>query len=146
MNTNKEVVSELYELLNTRQLDQLDRIVDSNCEGPNGEKGAEGFEHTVAPIIAAFPDIHWTLEDLIAEGDRVVVRWEWVGTFKAAFRGVPPTGKRMTNHAIGIYQLRDGKILRSWLETDRLGFLQQLGVVPENVSPGVAPKPAPVQN
>jgi predicted ester cyclase len=140
MNTNKEVVRELYQLLNTRQLDRLDEVVDASYEGPNGETGPVGLVHTVAPIIAAFPDIQWTVEDLIAEGDEVVVRWSWVGTKKGVFRGVPPTGTKFTNTAIVIYRMRNGKIAHAWMETDRLGFNQQLGLIPENIFPAT-PKP-----
>lgn len=133
--TNKQVVRELYTLINNRQLDALDRVADSSYEGPTGEKGAAGLKGTVAPLIAAFPDIQWTVDDLIAEGDRVVIRWSWVGTSRHAFRGVPPNGKTVTNQAIAIYQLKDGKITRAWLQADRVGFLQQIGVVPHDLFP-----------
>lgn len=138
--TNKDIVREVYHLLNTRELDKLAQLIDPGFEGPNGEKGAEGLAKTVAPIIAAFPDIQWTVEDLVAEGDKVVVRWSWTGTNKGVFRGVPPTGKTFTNHALILYQLKNGKILHAWMETDRMGFNQQLGLIPENLFPAAAPK------
>lgn len=137
MNTdaNKQVVRELYQLLNSRKLDSVEAFVDPTCVGPNGEKGAAGLFGTVAPIITAFPDIQWTVDDLIAEGDKVVIRWSWVGTNTGVYRGVPPSGKKFTNHAMAIYQLKEGKIVRGWMETDRLGFLQQAGLVKENLFP-----------
>jgi steroid delta-isomerase-like uncharacterized protein len=77
-----------------------------------------------------FPDIQFSIEQLIAEADRVAIRWTWQATHTGAFRGIPPTGKHVTNSGIAIYQLADHKIVRNWVETDRLGALQQLGTIP----------------
>jgi len=74
---------------------------------------------------------------VICEDDRVTVRWTWTGTHTKPFNGFGPTGRQYTNSGMAVFQLRDGKIVHAWLQTDRLGFLQQLGVVPTNL--GVAP-------
>ena len=91
----------------------------------------------------AFPDIHYTLDDVVAEGDRVAVRWHWTGTHKAPFRAFPATGKAVTNPGTGIFRFQDGKIVAAALETDRLGFLEQIGVVPPNVGLGPRRRPVP---
>jgi steroid delta-isomerase-like uncharacterized protein len=85
------------------------------------------------PVIEAFPDVHWNIEDMIAEGDKVVVRWQWTGTNKNPFQHFAATGKATTNTAIAIYEIRDGKIHHAWMQTDRLGFLHQLGVVDADI-------------
>ena len=126
MNQNKEVVRKVYEeCINTGRLDSLDALVSTEYAG-----GVAAFRANVAELRAGFPDIRFTIEDLVAEGDRVALRWTWVATHEGRFRGTAPTHKRVTNSGIMIYQLRDGRIVRNWLETDRLGVLQQLGVVP----------------
>ena len=75
----------------------------------------------------------FTIEDLFADGDKVVLRWTWQATHSGSFRGFAPTGQRVTNTAIVIYRLLDGKVVESWLEADRLGVLQAIGVVPRNL-------------
>ncbi len=80
---------------------------------------------------AGFPDIHFTIEDLMADGDRVALRWKWEGTHQNAFRGFEPTGKRVSNTAFAIYELREGKVVRAWLLTDRLGFSRPWGPCPK---------------
>lgn len=132
---NKEVVRRLYEeCLNKRQFEVLSELIAEEYTGIRGEKGPTGFEETVRSIIQGFPDIQWTVEDLIAEGDKVVVRWSWQGTHTGTFRGfLPATQQPVSDHAIAIYQFRDAKIVRAWIQSDRLGFLQQLGMIPEDL-------------
>lgn len=131
---NKATIRSIYEdCLNKRDYNLSEKLIGDEYTGPTREKGNAGFLATVQPIIRAFPDIQWTVEDLFAEDDKVVVRWSWTGTHKEAFRNFPATGKAMTNHAIAIYQLKDGKVINAWMESDRLGFLQQLGIVSPDV-------------
>jgi predicted ester cyclase len=74
--------------------------------------------------------LHFTVEDIIAEGDKVVARLTARGTQQGEFMGIPPTGKRATVTAIDINRMVGGKSVEHWLEMDTLGLLQQLGVVP----------------
>ena len=83
-----------------------------------------------AMLFAAFPDIQYTLEDLLAEGDRVVARFTARGTQRGVFQGIPATGRAAAVSGIAIYRLAGGKIVEQWLEYDQLGLLQQLGVLP----------------
>jgi steroid delta-isomerase-like uncharacterized protein len=136
---NKAIVRGLFEeVLNKRRLEESENIIGQGYVGIRGQKGPAGFTSAVAPIIDAFPDVIWTVEDLLAADDKVVVRWTWKGTSKKPFNGFPVTGAEMTNGAIAIYRIADGKIEEAWMETDRLGFFLQLGVVPaEQVAPRV---------
>lgn len=133
--SNKEVVRQLFELvLNKGNMGLLPDYIAGDYEGLQGKKGVAGFEEVITPLIKAFPDIQWKVEELIGEGDKVVVRWSWKGTHTGQFRNFTPTGKSITNSAIAIYRLKDGKINNVALQTDQLGFLQQLEVLPLDVA------------
>src|SRR5919199_977567 len=98
---------------------------------PIGEiHGPEGVKRYFATLREAFPDLHFTIEDQIAEGDRAVTRWTARGTHTGEFRGVPPTGKQVRVTGININRVADGKVVEGWLHLDELGLLQQLGVQP----------------
>lgn len=128
---NKETVRRIYEdCINPGRWELIPELVDASYVGPTGERGPEGFQKTVAGVRNGVPDIRFTIHELIAEGDRVAVRWMWAGTHTGTLLGYAPSGKSVTNTGIAIYTLRDGKIVAASLITDRLGFLQQIGVVP----------------
>lgn len=84
-----------------------------------------------ATLINAFPDFHLTIEDQIAEGDKVVTRVTFRGTHQGEFHGIAATGKRVTYTGIAIDRVEDGKVVEGWHQADELSLLQQLGVVPE---------------
>ncbi len=92
--------------------------------------GPEGVRRFVAALRFAFPDIQLTLEDMISGGDRVVVRYMARATHKGEFRGIAPTGRRVTWAGINIYRVANGKIQETWQLSDALGLMRQLGVVP----------------
>jgi steroid delta-isomerase-like uncharacterized protein len=140
---NRQRIDRLFETcFNHGDLSVLDELVAPDYVGPQGDKGPAGFRGIVTGLRTAFPDIHYTVDDVVAENDRVAVRWHWSGTHKAAFRSFPATGKAFTNTGTGIFRFRDGKIVAAALETDRLGFLQQVGAVPQDVLAGPRPSPA----
>lgn len=93
----------------------------------------EGYKQNVTISFTPFADIHNTIEDMVAEGDKVTVRWTWRGTHKGEFMGVPATGKQMALTGISILRIVGGKIVEEWGEMNNLGMMQQLGVFP---SPG----------
>ena len=97
--------------------------------------GPQGNRERLAEVIVAFPDICYTLEDLIAEGDRVVARFTVRGTQRGAFGPIPATGRAVTMQGVIIHRIRDGKIAEDWVVRDTLGLMQQLGVIP---APGAA--------
>jgi predicted ester cyclase len=85
---------------------------------------------------AAFPDLRLTIEDQIAEGDKVVTRFTARGTHRGKLPGIAPTGKQVTTTAIIINRYTGGKIAESWINGDILGLLQQLGVIPRMAQAG----------
>ncbi len=93
-------------------------------------KGPEGYKQYVKMYRNAFPDLHFTIEDQIAEGDKVVTRWTCTGTHRGELMGIAPTGKLGTVTGIFIDRIAGGKAVETWAAWDALGMLQQLGVVP----------------
>ncbi|HWV43620.1 ester cyclase [Pseudorhodoplanes sp.] len=105
--------------------------VDHVGKGPEaGEvRGAAGIKQAVTMFRTAFPDLTYTVEDEIAEGDLVMARFSARGTHLGTFLGVAPTGRSITYTGIDVNRIRDGRIVQSWVQYDALGLLQQLGVV-----------------
>jgi len=90
----------------------------------------EELKHHIAFYEAAFPNYELIAEDLIAEGDKVVVRSTFRGTHKGDLMGIAPTGKQVAMPLILIYRIADDKIVEHWMQADALGMMQQLGVIP----------------
>ena len=90
----------------------------------------EDYKRWATETRDAFPDNHVTIEDMIAEGDTVVVRYTTRGTHQGNFRGIPPTGKQVSGTGMFIDRLVNGKAVEQWINGDDLGLLQQLGVIP----------------
>jgi predicted ester cyclase len=90
----------------------------------------EELKHHIAFYEAAFPNYQFITEDMIAEGDKVVVRVIFRGTHKGDLMSIPPTGKQVTIPVILIYRVSDNKIVDHWMQVDALGLMQQLGVIP----------------
>ena len=122
------------EVWNQGNLDVVDEIYAIDYVGymPGSLEiqGTEGFKQFVNMYRTAFPDIKFTIEDQIAEGDKVVTRWTGTGTLKGELMGIPPTGVQVTSTGIDILRFAGGKIVEVWVNMDDLGMLQQLGVVP----------------
>ncbi len=132
---NKETVRRIYEqALNKRDLELLHDFVSEAYVGAQGATGVAGFKRPVVALIEGFPDAQWKIEEVIGEGNKVVVRWTVQGTHTGPFRRIPATGKEVSNDGIGIYELENGKVVDARIHTDRLGFLQQLGVVPSDLT------------
>ena len=90
----------------------------------------EGHKHLLMMFHQGFPDWQETIDDVVAEGDKVVIRVTGRGTHQGEFQGIPPTGRRVMATGVGIGRIEDGRIAESWAEYDALGMMQQLGVVP----------------
>ncbi len=93
-------------------------------------QGLEAYRQFGAAYFSAFPDLQIIPEDLIAQGEKVTMRYSWRGTHKAELMGIPPTGKQVTASGISIFRVANGKIAEQWDNFDNLGMLQQLGVIP----------------
>jgi len=132
---NKAVVRRFYEeVMNQRKRAVLDEVFDPNVVDhfapPGTPGGLEGAKQTLGMFLTAFPDLHFTVEDLIAEGDKVVARATMSGTQQGAFMGIPPTGKHVRMTGIDINRFVGGKSVEHWVEMDTRGMMQQLGVIP----------------
>src|SRR6266487_536256 len=92
--------------------------------------GRDGLKQFVTATLSAFPDFHFTIEDAIAEGNKVAVRLTARGTHRGPLGDIPPTGNQVANTAIVIFRITDGKIVERWGVADQLLLLQQLGVIP----------------
>ena len=125
------------EVLNTRDVSQQSRAYQlvatdfvGHFPGQPPIHGLEAFRQFGSLYFTAFPDLRIIPEDLIAEGDKVSMRYSWRGTHKAELMGIPATGKQVTASGISILRVADGKIAEQWDSFDTLGMLQQLGVIP----------------
>jgi len=132
---NKASVRRFYdEVFNKKNRAAIDEFIDPNhvdhSAPPGTPAGLKGVKQTINMYLTAFPDLHFTVEDIIAEGDKVVTRLTCRGTQQGAFMGIPPTGKQATITAIDINRYAGGKSVEHWLNMDTLGLLQQLGALP----------------
>jgi steroid delta-isomerase-like uncharacterized protein len=133
---NKAIARRALELFTSGDLDEMDQLVsedavDHDPQNPNaGIHGPEGAKRTAAIYRGAFPDLQITVEDQLAEGDKVVTRWTAVGTQDGDLAGLPASGRSTTVTGITIDRIAGGKIVESWGNWDTLGMMQQLGAVP----------------
>jgi steroid delta-isomerase-like uncharacterized protein len=130
---NKALVRRMIEEgWNKHNLALLDELY-ADCVYYNpatGEIKGEPLKQFLASMLAAFPDIRFTIEDLVAEGDKVVTRWSCTGTHRGEFMGLAPTGKQLTPSALDIFRIVEGKVVEERVEFDTLRFFQQLGAIP----------------
>ncbi len=133
---SRRLIEEVWNQGNLAVIDELTapNYVDHDPTGPI--QGPEGMKQFVSMYLTAYPDTHFTIEDQIAEGDRVVTRWTARGTHKGPLMGIPPTGKQVTVAGISIDRVVNGKLVEDWSSYDALGMMQQLGVVPAPGQPG----------
>ena len=104
--------------------------IDHNPPLPDMAPGREGVKQANALLLAAFPDVRHTIEDQIAEGDKVVTRVTGRATFHGAILGIPPTGKLITIEGISIHRIAAGQFVEHWAVADNLSLYQQLGAIP----------------
>ena len=130
---NKTVVRQYFDRWGTQEAERESLAPDFVAHMPGAPEpmNREAFIQFQGVILSAFPDFAPTLEDQIAEGDKVANRVVFhAGTHKGDFQGIPPTGKPVTITAITIDRVAGGKIVEHWIEFDALGMMQQLGAVP----------------
>jgi steroid delta-isomerase-like uncharacterized protein len=128
---NKAVVRRfIAEVWNAGNLDVAEQLVHPGYEVPGVGPGPEAVKRNVRTFRAAFPDLTSTVDDLIAEGDRVAVRLTLRGTHLGTFRGIAATGKRVTMQEMAFWRLVDGKLHTGWFQADMLGLRVQLGALP----------------
>ena len=130
---NKALARHSWDLLETP--DVLDEVYAPDLVWHEPDRDVQGLEEArqfVSMYKTAFPDLHAAVEDVIAEGDRVVTRWTLRGTHQGEIEEFgPPTGKQVEIEGITIHRIEDGKIVEEWERYDNLGAMQQLGLIPE---------------
>ena len=130
---NKALIRRGYEGLNQRNSTAFYELFAPNVVFHNASmttQGLEAYQQFLSMFLTAFPDFQSTIEDMIAEGDKVVTRQTFRGTHTGDLMGIPPTGKQVTMSGIVISQFVNGKCVELWANNDDLGLLQQLGVIP----------------
>lgn len=132
----KEAIRFLYDsILNTKQFEKLNQVISPEYTNQLGEKGVVEFQKSILGLATAFANAHWTIEEIISEDNKVVVKQKFTGTQINKFQNISPTNKSVSVEGIATYVLKSGKIIRSQIQTDRLGFMQQLGIIPNNPTP-----------
>jgi steroid delta-isomerase-like uncharacterized protein len=134
-NDNKSVIRTFIEdVINQGRLERADDLVIEDFVEldplPGQAQGRDGLKEVIRQMRGAFPDIHWTVDEMLAEGDKVFTRFTWSGTHEGAFLGVPATGRRITVKGMVIDRLVAGKMADSRILMDTLGMMQQLGALP----------------
>jgi len=132
---NKTIARRIWEeIWNQGNLDVADEIFEPNYVSQGLADGLppgiEGYKQFVSMYRSAFPDTHFTGQDQIAERDKVVTRWTTRGTHKGELMGIPATGKQVVMTGITITRFTGGKIVETWNNSDGLGMIQQLGLMP----------------
>ncbi|MEV6138327.1 ester cyclase [Nocardia sp. NPDC051990] len=136
--SNKAAFSRIHDAVNSGDAEVIARTIDEVIEPdflfhapvPMGATGAQALKNVWAVLLRAFPDVHVTVEDVIAEGDKVVFRNTVTGTHQGEYRGLPPTGKSVTYNEIFIVRFANSRIAEIWGVVDVFAQLKQLGAIP----------------
>jgi steroid delta-isomerase-like uncharacterized protein len=132
---NKRVMDRFTEFINTASEKLAEELIspDAVFHVPGRAEpvsGPPGYLEIIGMMRGGFPDIQWTLEEMVAEGDMVAARFTMRGTHRGTFFGVPPTGKAIKVQAMNFYRLSGGKFVEERGQPDLLSLLQQIGAVP----------------
>ena len=134
---NKSIVARFEEALSSGDWRVISETIDEvvapdaviSTPLPIDATGAELLKAVFGRLLSAFPDLHVTVEDLIAEGDKVVARLTHTGTHLGAFLDLPSTGKHVSTTSIHIFRFADGQLVEHWASRDDMGLMQQLGAI-----------------
>ncbi|MDQ3808887.1 MAG: ester cyclase [Chloroflexota bacterium] len=131
---NKALVRRFFEAFFANDAAALEEVTSQDVvyhtAPPGLSAGIQGYRELMAMYHGAFADLRLTIDDMIAEGDKVVTRFTGSGTHRGDFMGVAPTGKQAAAGAISIVRVAGGKVTEEWDQLDLLGLLQQLGAIP----------------
>ena len=132
---NKAVITSFVEeVINQGRLERADDLVVVDFVEldplPGQQQGREGLKQVISAFRTAFPDIHWVVEEMVGEGDKVFSRFTWHGTHRGEFFGVPATGKQITVKGMVVDSLVAGRMVESQILMDGLSMMRQLGVIP----------------
>lgn len=127
---NKAIVRSLFEALNKQDQASLDRLVAPDYVDHTLQiRGLEGLKQYIPRLPKAFPDLSETIQDIVAEGDKVWIRFKVTGTHTGMYRGLAPTGKSFTIMAVSIYRITGGKVVERVAVYDMLDFYRKLGIM-----------------
>ena len=132
---SKTIVRRFWGVWEEGNIDLVDELlapdyINHTPASPDQPTGPEGVKGVVAMFRSAIPDLRVVVEDMVAEGDKVAVRYTLEGTHEGELFGVPPTGQRLSIKSISVERVSGGKIREHWRITDTLDMMQQLGVIP----------------
>jgi steroid delta-isomerase-like uncharacterized protein len=132
---NKAVITSFVEeVINQGQLERVDDLVALDFVEldplPGQQQGREGLKQVIKAFRSAFPDIHWAIEEMVGEGDKVFSRFTWHGTHRGEFFGVLATGRQITVKGMVVDRVVNGRMAESRILMDGLSMMRQLGVVP----------------
>jgi predicted ester cyclase len=137
LDENKAIAQRLFDAINNGTVDELPHVVAPDVVDHNAvifmqPEGPGGVEEGIRMLLQGFPDLHLTTEEILAEGDKVVIRFTMSGTNTGDYRGLPaPTQQYFESEAIAILRIADGRVAELWGTADRLGMLCQLGILPD---------------
>ena len=124
-------MKEIWQKANPAAIDELlAPDIFFNYTRPGVKPNREAYKQEVNSYLIGFPDLQYTIEDIIAEGNKVAVRYVGRGTHKGEFWGIAPTGKKVTMRGISIIRIEGGKIVEEWVYNDYMGLTYQFGVMP----------------
>lgn len=137
LENNKALAKKADMLWSTGNTQALSEVYAANCiihqrhpQGTNVLKGLEAWKKLIQEFRAAFPDFQDTVDDQVAEGNKVVTRFTSTGTHKGKFMGIEPTNKKLAWSGIAIDRIENGKIVETWVNWDMHGMLEQMGAAP----------------
>ena len=137
--TVRRFVDEVQSGGNIDAIDELCSPEFVNHSAPPGvPSNCEGVKQLTAMFRQAFPDSYFTVEDMVAEGDKVATRKTFHGTHQGEFMGIPPTGQQVSIGLIDIVRIAGGQVVEHWSMVDNLGMMQQLGVIPGSRQSGAS--------
>lgn len=141
MDATKNIIRRFVEeLWNARKLEVADEIFSEECvthqlhSGDDADpvrRGPDEMKEHISNWVLSFPDLHFTVEQMIGDGDRVVSQLRMEGTHQGTWMGISPTGRRLQIRMVTIHRIADRKIVEDWVLVESLGFFQQLGVLPK---------------
>ena len=126
---NKAIVRRFVEAYNKRDLDLFDDLLAPDYFDHTSKVGVEGLKQLMNMAFKAFPDFHETIEDIIAEGDKVWARITFTGTHRGEFMGIAPTGKKITTEMVDIFRIVNGKLVEYRDVNNNLDYLKRLGII-----------------
>jgi steroid delta-isomerase-like uncharacterized protein len=128
----------IEEVINKKNLDAINTLVAADfiehLPFPGQGPGQEGLKFAISSLFTGFPDMKWTVQEQVAEGEKVVTRFTWTGTHAGEFMGLPPTNKEVEVWGVVLDVVRNGQFAESRIIMDTVGLLQQVGVMPRPVA------------